>query len=230
MNYSSKNILAIDCASSELKLGLQFGGDRLVKSATPAEQSHSALIMKSISNLLHSANCNVADLNAIVVATGPGSFTGLRIGLACAKGMAVALGIPVVGVSLFELAAYLLNNSGKKMKVVLPFKKGSYFVAVFEEGKIDESAVTAVTSDELIKQINGSMIAGFGGVELTQLISDKSKLIDPEKTIYDATELVYLGVQKLNRKEFADIAKLEPLYIQKSQAEIKFEQNRNEEA
>src|SRR5574341_1324197 len=112
MDYSSKNILAIDCATSEMKLGLKFGGDRLVKSAVAAEQSHSAQIIKGIAALMASAKCKVTELDAIVVATGPGSFTGLRIGLACAKGMAVALNIPVVGVSLFEVAGYKLAKAG----------------------------------------------------------------------------------------------------------------------
>ncbi len=230
MDYSAKNILAIDCSTSEMKLGFQFGADRLVKSITPAEQSHSALIMKGIAQLLHSADSKVQDLNAIVVATGPGSFTGLRIGIAAAKGMAAALGIPVVGVSLFELAAYKIDKAGNEVKVVVPFKKGAFFVAVLQRGKIDESEIATVTSDELKNYVNGGLIAVLGGADISGLIPDKRQLINSEKTKYDASELIYLGVQKLNRKELADLARLEPLYVQKSQAEIKFEQNRNQKA
>jgi len=226
-DYSNKTVLAIDCSSSEMKLGLQFGSDRLIKSVTPAEQSHGALIMKGIEQLLQSANCLVQDINAIVVATGPGSFTGLRIGIAAAKGMASALKIPVVGVNLLELAEYKLAGVGQNLKVVLPFKKGSYFVAALEKGKIDESMVAAVSHDELFKHANGSLVASVGNVDLSQLFSDKSKLFDSDKTDYDASDLIYLGVEKLNRNEIPDLAKLEPLYLQKSQAEIKFGQNRN---
>lgn len=224
--FNSKNILAIDCSSSEMKLGLKFGGDRLVKSVTPAEQAHGALIMKGIAQLLQSANCQVQDINAIVVATGPGSFTGLRIGIAAAKGMASALNIPVVGVNLLELAEYKLAGIDKKVKVVLPFKKGSYFVAALENGKIEESAVAAISSDELLENAKGSLMASMGEVDLFKLFSDRSLLIDSEKTAYDATELIYLGVEKLDRSEIPELAKLEPLYLQKSQAEIKFEQDR----
>ncbi len=224
--YSSKNILAIDCSSSVMKLGLQFGGDRLVKSVIPAEQAHGALIMKGIAQLLQSANCSVSDINAIVVATGPGSFTGLRIGIAAAKGMASALNIPVVGVSLLELAEYKLAGIGKNVKVVLPFKKGAYFVAALKDGKIDEKSVVAVTFNELAQHANGSLVASMGGAELTPHISDIKKIIESQKTDFDASDLIFLGITKLNRHEIPDLAKLEPLYLQKSQAEIKFEQNR----
>ncbi|HEX2897637.1 MAG TPA: tRNA (adenosine(37)-N6)-threonylcarbamoyltransferase complex dimerization subunit type 1 TsaB [candidate division Zixibacteria bacterium] len=230
MDYSTKNILAIDCSSSELKLGFQFGGDRMVKSAFPAEQSHSVLIMKSIANLLESANCKVSDINAIVVATGPGSFTGLRIGIACAKGMASALGIPVVGVSLLDLSVYKLAGLGKDIKVVFPFKKGSYFVADLANGVINQSEIKVVTQEELKAHLNGKLAAGIGEIDLGKLVETKEYIVDSGKTAFDATELIYIGIERLNQNKIEDLAKLEPLYLQKSQAEIKFEQNRNRQS
>ena len=230
MDYSIKNILAIDCSSSEMKLGLQFGGDRLVKSSVSAEQSHSTLIMKSIANLLQSANCKVTDINAIVVATGPGSFTGLRIGLACAKGMAAALGISVVGVSLLDLAIHKLSGLGKVIIVVFPFKKGSFFVAELANGRINQKEIKVVTIEELKIHLSGNLAAGMGEIELAKLVEAKENLIDAGKTAFDASDLIYVGVQKLNQNEIEELSKLEPLYLQKSQAEIKFEQNRNRQS
>ncbi len=227
IEFQLKNILAIDCSTSAMKLGLQFGGDRLVKSNIPAEQAHGALIMKGIAQLLESAHCKIQDIEALVVATGPGSFTGLRIGIAAAKGMALALKIPVVGVSLLDLAEHKLAGIGENVKVVLPFKKGSYFVGELVNGKIDESTVAAVASDDIRKQVEGSLAAGMGNIDVSLLVSDKSRTIESNRTEYDATELIYLGIIKLNRNEIPELAKLEPLYLQKSQAEIRFEQSRN---
>jgi len=223
-DFRSQNILAIDCSSSEMKLGLQFGEDRLVKSSTGAEQAHGALILKGITGLLQSANCPVSNLNAIIVTTGPGSFTGLRIALACAKGMAVALKIPVVSVNLFELAAYKLSTINRQIKVLVPFKKDSFFVGTVNNGIFDESSIEAVSAQEVNQQIKGCLIAGINTVALASIITDKSKIIDADKTTYDATELIFLGMEKLNRNEIPDLAKLEPLYVQKSLAEIKFEE------
>lgn len=211
-------------------MGFQFGGDRLVKSSTAAEQSHSVLIMKSIANLLRSANCKVSDINAIVVATGPGSFTGLRIGIACAKGVAAALGIPVVGVSLLDLAVYKLAGMGKEIKVVFPFKKGSYFVAELANGVIHQSEIKVVTNEELKSYLKGSLAAGIGDIYLEKLVETKENIVDSGKTAFDATELIYIGIERLNQNKIEDLAKLEPLYLQKSQAEIKFEQSRNRQS
>jgi tRNA threonylcarbamoyladenosine biosynthesis protein TsaB len=231
-----KNILAIDCATDEMKLGLQFGGDRLVKSNTDAKQSHSALIVKKIQSLLASAGCRVADIDAIVVATGPGSFTGLRIGIACAKGMGSALGIPVVGVNQFELAAYKLTNVKSKVKVIVPFKKDEVFTGIVENGKFDASSIATVSKSDLARHTDGikSAVMGIDESILEQIRQGESaahrgrESSGFESVSCDATELIYLGVEKLNGGAIPDLAKLEPLYVQQSQAEIKFERHQSQ--
>lgn len=231
-DYGDKKILAIDCASSNMKLGLQFGGDRLVKSSTEAKQSHSALIINKIQSLMESSACNIKEINAIVVCTGPGSFTGLRIGIACAKGMAVALGIPVVGVNLFEIASYKLSSVSAKVKVIVPFKRDEVFTGITENGKFEQNSIKAVLVKDLDKHVDGYEVAGVGfdvarfGQTLRQAQGDARASVAHDVT-YDATELIYLGVEKLKSNDIPDISKLEPLYVQKSQAEIRFERNQS---
>lgn len=223
-DFSSKNILAIDCATSDMKLGLQFGGDRLVKSSTEAKQSHSSLIIEKIDSLIESAGCKVIDIDAIVVCTGPGSFTGLRIGIACAKGMAVALDIPVVGVNLFEIAAYKLSDEKSKVKVIVPFKRDEVFTAEVFNGKFEQSTIATIQKSELKNHLDNHAVAVVG-TDLTKLGLDLEEVSDIR---YDATELCYLGIEKLNSNELQELDKLEPLYVQKSQAEIRFERNQSQ--
>ena len=137
-NPSTINILAIDTSSAELKLGLGFGEDRTVKSCEQIDKSHGRFIIKKIDNLLQSAGLDKNDLQAIVVCTGPGSFTGLRIGLAAAKGMAVAMDIPVVGLSLFEVAAFKLHNLNQRVHVIIGLNRDECFVAPVVGGFFDE--------------------------------------------------------------------------------------------
>ncbi|MGH8016570.1 MAG: tRNA (adenosine(37)-N6)-threonylcarbamoyltransferase complex dimerization subunit type 1 TsaB, partial [Candidatus Zixiibacteriota bacterium] len=198
-----------------------------VKAAVPAEQSHSARLMKSIASLLNSAGCKVSDLSAMVVVTGPGSFTGLRIAIACAKGMAVALQIPVVGVNLFEVAAYKLAGESDKIQILLPFKKDAFFAAWIERGKLEELSISAMTSDEINKQSNGSMIAIVGEAGHSQQLSDQSRLLDQTRSDYDASDIIHLGLEKLKKNQIPELAQLEPMYIQKSQAEINLEKRQN---
>jgi len=141
-----QNVLAIDSSTSVLKLGLQFQSDRMVKSGEQVEQSHGQMIIRKIDQV-----------NAIVVCTGPGSFTGLRIGLAAAKGIAVANDIPVVGVgiavandipvvgvSLFEIAARKLSQRSAPVMVLVPFIRDEYFCCRVVGGSFQTSDISTV--------------------------------------------------------------------------------------
>lgn len=222
------NVLAIDTSSSELRLGLSFGGDRMVKSCERVEKSHGRFIIKKIGELFQSAGLNKDELQAIVVCTGPGSFTGLRIGLAAAKGMAVALNIPVVGVNLFEVAAYKLRSLNRKVKIIIGLNRDECFVAPVESGSYEESAVSVVAYGDLLRVVGEDWVAGIQ-IELStsfpQLDSvDVSKQLD-----YDASDLLELGVGKLASGLSDDLAQLEPLYLQKSQAELRFERRQRKQ-
>jgi len=116
-DFNPQSVLAIDSSTHILKLALSFGDDRLVQISEEVEKSHGQIIVKKINELFQSAGLNKSMLRAIVVATGPGSFTGLRIGLATAKGIATALNIPVAGVGVFEVAVYKLRDEKRKSEL-----------------------------------------------------------------------------------------------------------------
>lgn len=221
--FSDENILAIDCSGKELNLGLRFGHDKIVKLSIEAGRSHGQLIIEKISDLLRSAEIKVKQLRALVVTTGPGSFTGLRIALAAAKGMATALNIPVVGVSLFEMAAFKLSKTEQVVAVIVPFKRDSVFTGEVKSGNFDSSSIRVVP----IKQLKNCL----SGLEVVSCGFDKGKISIEVETIltagsvsFDAADLLKIGFEKLKRGEVSDLADLEPLYVQKSQAEINFEQ------
>lgn len=224
----NKNVLAIDTSSSELKLGLSFGGDRMVKSCERVEKSHGRLIIKKIGELLQSAGLNNDELQAIVVCTGPGSFTGLRIGLAAAKGIAVALSIPVASVNLFEVAAYKLRSLNRKVKIIIGLNRDECLVAPVESGSYEESAVAVVAYSDLLRVVGEDWVAAIRidlSTSFPQLDSvDVSKQLD-----YDASDLLELGVGKLASGLSDDLAQLEPLYLQKSQAELRFERRQRKQ-
>lgn len=221
-NFSESNILAIDSSSRSLRLGLAFDIDRLVKSDEVVEQSHGQVIVKKIGELFQSAAIDKGQLDGICVCTGPGSFTGLRIGLAAAKGMAVALDIPVVGVSLFEIAAHKLQHIDSVVAVVIPLKKDELFVADICGGRLVDGKIRVVPADSLPDAIGERAVAGFQFDAAESFPSLGNKNLS-EVAQYDAGDLIYLGREKLGGDQAGDLALLEPLYVQKSQAEIKFE-------
>ena len=222
-DFSNENILAIDCSGKELNLGLRYGDDRMVKLSIEASRSHGQLIIEKISNLLKSAEIKVEQLRALVVSTGPGSFTGLRIALAAAKGMATALNIPAVGVSLFEIAAFKLSNTEQAVTVIVPFKRDYVFAGEVKLGEFNNSSIRVI----LIKQLKDDL----SGLEVVSCGFDEEKIPVEVKTVvsagsvsFDTADLLQIGFEKLMKSKSSDLAALEPLYVQKSQAEINFEQ------
>ena len=224
-DYSEKNILGIDTSTRVLRLGLSFGGDRLVKSSEEVEKSHGQLIIKKIGELVQSAGLQKNDLDAIVAITGPGSFTGLRIGLAAAKGIAVALNIPVVGVDLFEVAAYKLGEGGGTVAVIVPLARDQYFVAEVVGGADGASSISTIAASELVTGLNDCPAIGIS-VNIAELFPDLPRVVADGEIIYDVSDVLHLGTMKLSSGHQDDLVTLEPLYVQRSQAEIRFEQHR----
>lgn len=216
------NVLAIDTATQNLNLALRFGGDRSVKSSSLVEKTHGQIIIKKIEELFQSAGGNIDNLQAVVVSLGPGSFTGLRIGLAAAKGIAVARDIPLVGVGLFEVAARRLGANAMA-HVLIPSRKGEYYV-----GGVDNTA-PRLDSIQVAAESDLSALIGRGpaygiGFDPVPVLSPIIPGLVGEQLEYDGGDLLQVGLEKLRLTEPSDPAALEPIYLQKAIAEIRFDQ------
>lgn len=219
MNTSSEsNLLIIDTATRHLRLGVSYGEDRLVRSEARVERSHGKVIMKRITDLMGSSGLQKKDLSAMVAAIGPGSFTGLRIGLSVAKGIAAALNIPIAGVSQFEVAAYRLRHETEPVLVIVPFKSDAVFAARVHGGALVSNEIDVMPVATITEASKQGRVAVFG---LEGAAPSDSRVIALETDIAD---LAYLGRKKLAAGEVAELARLEPLYVQRSQAEIRFDE------
>lgn len=227
MPATYQHVLAIDTSSALLSLALKFGDDRVVKQSEKVGTSHGQMLMRKIQDVLNAAGVTIDQLEAIVVCIGPGSFTGLRISLAAAKGMAEALGIPVVGVSLFDIATHKLHDISEDVYVVVPFKTDESFVALFSEGRINSEQVQAVRVDEF-KQFVASRAVTTIGFELPDQMNPPSCSSVPFSLEFNAGDLLEIGITRLETGDHDHVSSLEPLYIQKSQAEIRYEQRRED--
>jgi tRNA threonylcarbamoyl adenosine modification protein YeaZ len=158
----------------------------------------------------------------MVVSLGPGSFTGLRIGLAAAKGIAVAREIPIVGVTLFEVAALCLRQSASLAYVLIPSRKGEFYVGTLRDGAIGESDISVVQESDLAARVGDGQIYTMGFDH--QLPIEGAPELVARAFSYDAGDVLQVGLEKLSRGERSDLAALEPVYLQKAIAEIRFDQ------
>ena len=133
-------ILSLDTSANYVSVALVDEGRTYAFIEEEMDRGQAEALMPVIENVLKKAQKTMADIQGIAVTVGPGSFTGVRIGLASARAFGLALGVPVYGVTCFEAWAYHL---GRACKVVLDSKRDDYFVQSFNATgeAIDEPAI-----------------------------------------------------------------------------------------
>ncbi len=217
------NLLAIDTATATLRLALRFGEDRLIKSSERVDRSHGQVLMRKIANLCQSAGVKSDQFDGLLVAIGPGSFTGLRIGLAAAKGMAAALSIPVVGVSHFDLVRKLIT-SAEPTCWIGSLRRGEFFVTPVAAANMQLETVF-VSGHDLHAQLRGRRAVIFED-DADRFSEEVRRSLNLTEITYDAAVLIEIGAKRIFDGRTDDLATLEPLYLQKSQAEMNFERRR----
>lgn len=227
------NILSIDTSSSNCTVAVVREYETLGEISINFNLQHSVLLMPLVEELLEKLHMAPVDLSAITVSKGPGSFTGLRIGLAAAKGMALALDIPIYAADALAVLAYgAFGYQGLIIPMVDALRNGYYTgFYTFSEGKlVTIMEPTILTLDEVMDKvadetkeimIMGDIISKIPGEELQ---SRKNIILCPQNlNIPKASTLPYLLRDKIESEEKEDIYSLVPLYMRKSQAEYEYE-------
>ncbi len=129
-----------------------------VRDTTPGK-SHSETLMDIIDGALDLAGADKKELSAIAVDIGPGSFTGVRIGVSCANAMAMALGIPVLPVCSLAAMRRATDENGA-LAVLIDCRNGNCYAAVYEDGAEKLAPCAAVTKDVVLSLKEGSRIIG----------------------------------------------------------------------
>lgn len=162
-------VLVIDTAGGACQVGVFVGGKSVAERSVGMVHGHAEALLPLVQAAVDGAGVAFADVRAVVVTAGPGSFTGLRVGLAAAHGLGLALGCPVVAVS--SLAAWAMTATGP-VRVVLDSRRGDAFVQDFDvDGaalgapairRLDEAAATAGLT--VVGDLAGGVAPGLAAV------------------------------------------------------------------
>jgi tRNA threonylcarbamoyladenosine biosynthesis protein TsaB len=194
--------------------------------------THGERLMAAIDGVLRAARWELADVEAFAVALGPGSFTGLRIGLSTIKGLAFATGKPVVGVPTLDALAWALPFCAFPVCPVLDAKKNEVYAALYRtlEGRLEVlQAPRAVPPATLAEELRagtegplvfvGDAVAPFATV-LTDILGTRARLAPAGLRLPSAVTVGELGGWTLGRGESVELSALLPLYLRPSEAEL----------
>jgi tRNA threonylcarbamoyladenosine biosynthesis protein TsaB len=221
-------ILSVDtttpCGSVALLEGVKLRLE--VNSESPL--THSERLLPSIDFILKSEGLNVSDLDAFALAVGPGSFTGIRIGLSLIKSFAFSLGKPVAPVSALEALALKLSHPHSRLLCpMLDARKGAVYAALFEVKKdrlLELVPQGVYKPDHFLTLLPGHRIISFIGSgaevfrdKIFDYLKDKSRF--SQRACFIAYEIGCLGFQILREGKGISPQSVRPLYFRKSQAE-----------
>lgn len=187
--------------------------------------THSETLMPAIDHALKFCGIAKQELNEIYVCSGPGSFTGLRIGLATAKGIAFGLNIPLYAYSSLELAALGASGLDKPILAVIDAKMKEIYYALYDSELREIIAPRVGKPEELADLEVADFILCGSGTELAkQYLEGHNRMfrqLDSHFFIPNAAGLFALGTKLPEKLVPQDLAALEPLYIRDSTAQIK---------
>lgn len=228
-------LLAIDSATQVAGVALLRDEQLVVEEFANIGLTHSETLMPMVDQVLNNASVTVRQLDAIAVTIGPGSFTGLRIGLAAAKGLAMAADKPLIGISTLEVLAHNLSYSPLLAGTILDARKGEIYGACFDISQAypqrlgEEVACSPEDfcreADHWLKETDrpGLVLLGDGFTSYRQVFiehwGDKLRLLPPHQQLPRAASLASLARLKALRCDYSDRLLLRPTYIRLSEAQ-----------
>ena len=224
--------LALDTSQSSGSIALHDGKRLLYSAYFDIRITHSETLMPAIDQALKLTQLSPAELCEIYVCIGPGSFTGLRIGVATAKGIAFAKKIPMYSYNSLELAAFSFHNQGRPILVVNDAKMQECYAALYDEKlKLIRPEAVLSVKEILDWQIDGSIVCGSLASAFEPYQASHELCIAPIWQNTARAEMMFYMPQIIPPKlwENEDLASLEPFYLRESSAQIKARQKKLQE-
>ena len=226
-------VLGIDTSTSCGSVGLIDDGEVLSDYLLNIPVTHSERLLGAIEFILKETRCLIENLEGWAISLGPGSFTGLRIGVSTVKGLAFATGKPVAGVSTLDVLASQIAPTSYLICPILDARKKEVYTAFYryeEDGSLRrQSNYQAIGPEELVKRITEQTIFLGDGVRTYRdflLNSLLSLAIFPLAPLHVSRGSVVakLGSELLQKGECLDLSTFVPIYVRPSEAEMKWQE------
>ena len=218
-------ILNIESSTTNCSVSLANNGELIsIRELNEKNYSHSTKLHSFIEEVLKNSNITVNKLSAIAVSSGPGSYTGLRIGVSAAKGLCYALQIPLISVPTLQVLARQLNIQREDLIIpVMDARRDEVYSAVYNSEyelvrNIFPEIIDSESFIELAKD-NKLYFIGNGQEKCERLIRKNSNLIFSNyDTFPSSKEMILISFKKFKKSKFEDVAYFEPDYLKKFKA------------
>jgi len=212
-------LLAIDTATSAITVALHDGDGVLAESSTVDARRHAEYLAPGIVQVLATAGLTAAEVSAVVVGTGPGPFTGLRIGLVTARTFAFARGIPVLGVCSLDALAHQgwLEDAaglGQSCVVATDARRKEVYWARYDltaDGAARRGEPMVAKPEAIAEQVRGLPVIGRGGLRYADAFAQRRGPLD-----VSAGVLAALAARRLAAGE--ELAEAKPMYLRRPDA------------
>jgi len=225
--------LALDTSEARGSIVLRRAGLLVSWRQHDTGQDYSSWLLPAAHDVMHESSCKLEDVTLLAAATGPGSFTGLRVGLTTVKAWAEVYGIPVVGISRLEALAHCAHKTSTHIAACYDAQRGEVFGGVFRQGStgIEAVAPEAVLSPEALLELV-STTCGLNRV--SWVTPDPALISSPAKwqgrlalgdTLISSTDKLANKIGELAEKlagkqQFCDPVALDANYVRRSDAEL----------
>lgn len=217
-------ILAIDTATRSAGLAVHDGANVRAEFTWETSDHHTVELMPRIVEMLTQINVTIEQISGLAVSIGPGSFTGVRAGVAAAKGLALARRLPIAGVRSTDILAYAVKWCEPPLVVVVRAGRGRLIAAKYrKDGEWRPDGDFILTTADLLGErwdtpatVCGELTAGEQET-VKRRLGDRVRLLSPAFALRRAGFLAEIGWQKIRSGQSDDLAQLRPIYLSPDQ-------------
>ena len=221
------NILVLDCAVSKISIAVKFD-DKMIAQTYDIGMHQSEILVPAIDDILQKAGITAGDLDFSAITIGPGSFTGLRLGISALKAIELAYNVPIYGVSSLQVYSYTAKNLGFPVLCCIDANKDRFYACLYDENENEILPDGDYETSELIDKIDFDklLITGPDAKKFYDILSNSNVHTDLKPYLLRNSDnyaacLIEIA-EKMHKNNESPLQDYDgPVYLRASEAELK---------